>query len=117
MKDGNDACVRVSVRVDGPAADGLVVGAPDSRADCRTQPRDAARAQAVDVPLAEQAIAGVGVAGDGLQDLVVALAKVAVVVDDAKVDAVLAQRDKVGDGQLVSISISIYIYMLNTSIK
>ena len=69
MKVGGDARVGVSVRVVRPATDGEVVGSPDAGADRRAQPRNAARAQAVHVPLAEEAVAGVGLAGDGLQQL------------------------------------------------
>ena len=63
----------------GPGPEGLVVRAPDAGPDGDSQPRDAHRAQAVDVDSAGE-LAGEGVPGNGLQEAVVALADGAAVV-------------------------------------
>ena len=84
-----------------PGPEGLVVGTPDAGADGDAQPRDAHRAQAVDVDVAAK-VARVGVRGDHLQELVVALADHAAVVGGGKVDdAALVQLVEVGDGLAV----------------
>ena len=57
----------------GPGPEGFVLRAPDAGPDGDSQPRDAHRAQAVDVGSAGE-LAGVGIPGDGLQEAVVALA-------------------------------------------
>ena len=91
--------VHVALRVGTlrPGPESLVIGTLDASADGDAQPRDAHRAQAVDVDAAK--VTRVGVLGDDLQELVVALAdRTAVVRGGEVVEAILVQLVEVGDG-------------------
>ena len=79
--------VNVRVRALLPRSDGLVIAAPEGGADGDAEARDAAGAQAVDVPAAVHARARVGDLGDELDEAVEAPAHRAVRVDHGEPDA------------------------------